>query len=330
MLTKGDLLDRRCLNGAMRETDSAAGSSCPRRPSPWERPGCRLAVRRAGPRARRPPGSARSPWSARAAGEARSGARIYSRTSATSLEMVGLCDINPIRLETAKDLMGAACPTFTDFDRMLRETAAGPRHRHDHGLLPRQVHRPGDAGRLRRDHRETDVHGREDGPGDHRHRAADRQEPDRHFQLPVRPRRLPDQGDPDVPGDRRRDLGRFPLVPGRLSRRRLFPPLARLQAELGVAPRPQGVASFRRHELVAGARSRSRSTPTESSGSTATTDRSGASGAWRCPHKAELRVLLGHHREPGGDEPLCQGRGRRRLSSATPASSGRRSTSGTR
>ena len=38
------------------------------------------------------------------------------------LEMVGLCDINPIRLETAKNLMGAACPTFTDFDRMLRET----------------------------------------------------------------------------------------------------------------------------------------------------------------------------------------------------------------
>ncbi len=38
------------------------------------------------------------------------------------LEMVGLCDINPIRLETAKGLMGAACPTFTDFDRMLRET----------------------------------------------------------------------------------------------------------------------------------------------------------------------------------------------------------------
>ncbi len=37
-------------------------------------------------------------------------------------EMVGLCDINPIRVETAKSIMGAACPTFTDFDRMLRET----------------------------------------------------------------------------------------------------------------------------------------------------------------------------------------------------------------
>jgi predicted dehydrogenase len=36
--------------------------------------------------------------------------------------MVGLCDINPIRLEYAKTYMGAACPTFTDFGRMIRET----------------------------------------------------------------------------------------------------------------------------------------------------------------------------------------------------------------
>jgi predicted dehydrogenase len=38
------------------------------------------------------------------------------------LEMVGLCDINPIRLEYAKQVMGATCPTFTDFDRLLKET----------------------------------------------------------------------------------------------------------------------------------------------------------------------------------------------------------------
>jgi predicted dehydrogenase len=38
------------------------------------------------------------------------------------LEMVGLCDINPIRLEYAKTYLGAACPTFTDFDRMIKET----------------------------------------------------------------------------------------------------------------------------------------------------------------------------------------------------------------
>ena len=38
------------------------------------------------------------------------------------LEMVGLCDINPIRLEYARTHMGAECPTFTDFSRMVEET----------------------------------------------------------------------------------------------------------------------------------------------------------------------------------------------------------------
>lgn len=38
------------------------------------------------------------------------------------LELVGLCDINPIRLEYAKGYMGASCPIYTDFDRMLDET----------------------------------------------------------------------------------------------------------------------------------------------------------------------------------------------------------------
>ena len=38
------------------------------------------------------------------------------------LEMVGLCDINPIRLEYAKKYMGATCPTFTDFEPMIKET----------------------------------------------------------------------------------------------------------------------------------------------------------------------------------------------------------------
>jgi predicted dehydrogenase len=34
------------------------------------------------------------------------------------LEFVGLCDINPKRVEIAKQMMGVSCPTFTDFDRM--------------------------------------------------------------------------------------------------------------------------------------------------------------------------------------------------------------------
>ena len=34
------------------------------------------------------------------------------------IEFVGLCDINPKRVEVAKTMMGVTCPTFTDFDRM--------------------------------------------------------------------------------------------------------------------------------------------------------------------------------------------------------------------
>ena len=37
------------------------------------------------------------------------------------IEFVGLCDINPGRLETAKQFMGATCPTFSNFDKMLKE-----------------------------------------------------------------------------------------------------------------------------------------------------------------------------------------------------------------
>jgi predicted dehydrogenase len=38
------------------------------------------------------------------------------------LEMVGLCDHNPLRLAYAKQYMGASCPTYTDFTRMVQET----------------------------------------------------------------------------------------------------------------------------------------------------------------------------------------------------------------
>ena len=38
------------------------------------------------------------------------------------LELVGLCDINPIRLQYAKEYMGAGGPTFTDFELMIKET----------------------------------------------------------------------------------------------------------------------------------------------------------------------------------------------------------------
>ena len=38
------------------------------------------------------------------------------------LEFVGLCDINQGRLETGKRLMGVSCPTYTDFEKMMKET----------------------------------------------------------------------------------------------------------------------------------------------------------------------------------------------------------------
>ncbi|AHM62200.1 oxidoreductase domain-containing protein [Flammeovirgaceae bacterium 311] len=38
------------------------------------------------------------------------------------IEFVGLCDINPGRLEFGKQFIGAKCPTFTNFDEMMRRT----------------------------------------------------------------------------------------------------------------------------------------------------------------------------------------------------------------
>lgn len=37
-------------------------------------------------------------------------------------EFVGLCDINPGRVELAKKTIGVECPTYTDFELMMRET----------------------------------------------------------------------------------------------------------------------------------------------------------------------------------------------------------------
>jgi len=38
------------------------------------------------------------------------------------IEFVGLCDINPKRVEFVKGYMGVSCPTFTDFDAMIAQT----------------------------------------------------------------------------------------------------------------------------------------------------------------------------------------------------------------
>lgn len=38
------------------------------------------------------------------------------------LTFVGLCDNNPGRLQAAKDYMGVNCPTYTDFEKMMKES----------------------------------------------------------------------------------------------------------------------------------------------------------------------------------------------------------------
>ena len=51
------------------------------------------------------------------------GRDIY-RDYSDRIEIVGLCDINPGRLELAKETIGVSCPTYSDsdFDKMMRET----------------------------------------------------------------------------------------------------------------------------------------------------------------------------------------------------------------
>lgn len=38
------------------------------------------------------------------------------------LVFVGLCDINPGRLQVGKEMIGVDCPTYTDFEQMMKET----------------------------------------------------------------------------------------------------------------------------------------------------------------------------------------------------------------
>ncbi len=45
--------------------------------------------------------------------------RPIAQQYADVVDVVGLCDINPLRVEVAKKQMGVSCPTFTDFDRMM-------------------------------------------------------------------------------------------------------------------------------------------------------------------------------------------------------------------
>jgi len=48
--------------------------------------------------------------------------RDIIKSYAGQIEFVGLCDINPGRVEFAKGYIGADCPTYTDFEKMMKET----------------------------------------------------------------------------------------------------------------------------------------------------------------------------------------------------------------
>lgn len=48
--------------------------------------------------------------------------RDIHRDYGNYINFVGLCDKNPGRLEVGKRIIGADCPTFTDFEQMMRET----------------------------------------------------------------------------------------------------------------------------------------------------------------------------------------------------------------
>src|SRR5262245_30807217 len=45
-----------------------------------------------------------------------------ARPYAELVEFVGLCDINRKRVEVGKQMIGVDCQTFTEFDRMIKET----------------------------------------------------------------------------------------------------------------------------------------------------------------------------------------------------------------
>ena len=68
----------------------------------------------------RPSGA--TPSSAPAIAAAACGGATSSSATPTSLEFVGLCDINPKRAAVASEHIGVSCPTFTNFDEMIDKT----------------------------------------------------------------------------------------------------------------------------------------------------------------------------------------------------------------
>ena len=142
------------------------------------------------------------------------------------VEFVGLCDINPKRVASREAVDRRHLPDVHELRRDVRQGEARPADGDDRRRLPSRVHRQGARPRDRRHDRKADGHRRDAVPGRAGCREAQQPEDRGHLQLPLRAEAPDRQGDSDVGRDRAGHFGGFQLVPGRLSRRRLLPPLA--------------------------------------------------------------------------------------------------------
>ena len=128
------------------------------------------------------------------------------------VELVGLCDINPLRVEVAKAADGRHVPDLHQLRRHAHEGEAGHRDGDDRRRFSQPVSRPCDGARHRRDDREADGHRRSAVPCGARCREEDRPQDRRHPQLPLRAQAPEDQGAADGRRDREDHVGRFQLV----------------------------------------------------------------------------------------------------------------------
>ena len=173
---------------------------------------------------RRP--SAATPSSAPACAASACGAVRSRKQYADVAEFVGLCDINPLRVEVAKKQIGVSCPTFTNFDQMMDKakpdllmvtTVDGYHSEYIVKALDRGIDVMTEKPMVID---ETAV------PGGARRRKEERPQHRRHLQLPLLAEAPDRQRAVDEGHHRQGVVGGFLLVPRHAPRRRLFPPLA--------------------------------------------------------------------------------------------------------
>ena len=262
--------------------------------------------------AQAPAGRGVTPSSAPASAPPACGGARFDERYSDVIQFVGLCDINPKRVEGVEGADGRRLSDVHQLRRDARQGEARRRHGDDEGFVPQPVHRQGARPRVRRDDREADGHRREAVPGRARRREAQQEEDHRHVQLPLRAEAPHRQRDPDVGRDRQGAVGRLRLVSRRLSRRRLFPPLARVQERRRQPVGAQGDASFRSRELVARRRS-GRGGGRRPAAGVRQERHDPRRELPRVSAQEGVPVLLRHRHEPDPHEALRRVRRRRRL-----------------